>query len=1471
MSSNSTRSKPSYFDEIAQKARQRWKQLEADPELAGPWHQLFSQVQSPRHVLSELLQNADDAGAKSVFVRIENGHFIFEHDGNDFEKEEFASLCRFGYSNKRNLHTIGFRGIGFKSTFSLGDYVDVFSPTLAVRFEKDRFTRPRWIENAQEVGKRTVFRVKISDERRAKELEKNFDDWIGSPASLLFFANVCNLEIQGTQISRQPIESGPCNGSRWFNLVGAETNRVLVVKSPPEEFPPDSVAEIKKERNASDLHLPPCQIDIVFGLDSEQKVYVVLPTGVRPDLPFSINGPFLQDPARFGIKDPSTSPTNRWLLERAGKLAGESMHSILVDAAKSGEERANAYSFLPSPADTGDSLDKSVTYDVVESFRFSIVDKPLLLNDKNELSKLGTCTAFSSSLHDVWPATVLKNIFCSEFTRALSSDVSEKHRRLLSKWGWVKQIEVVEILKRLQECRPPRPRNWASLSRLWEFVADAKRSMFHRYDFGTLNIAPAQGHDFLMRPEDLVRLSTRQSTFSPNDFEFLTARVNIVESEWIEFLSVSAKEAESSSANPQTKTPIESSIALLKVLGLESPSTTEDILICADEAIGRDWSQFESRKRVAHIFAATDTQVPREYEFHVRDRSLVSTDCGVLVDADGILEEVLPECEIRSRVIHDAYNESTDSCSESKWQRWLISDKSRLLTLPPFEEFDRDFATRIGLEEFLTSRNVSKPTDYQYRGRASYGIVDKRLLPSLVDHLAVQESDDSYAWTSFMDLFFKGSSSQWVGETTVRVMEHSSTGPYKKRAKCDPVPAEWITQLAERPCLLDTFNRPCLPSELLLRTPQTEPLMGVEAFIKTEYDTPENRPLLEALGCRSTPAGPEKLLARIKALSGLEHPPIHELAKWYEAVDKVVARSSVSEISELQSEFGNATLVYTQSGEWAKVTEVFRFVDDEGMPGAPTIHPAISDLMMWSRLGVADRPTPELVIAWLNTLPTDKRLDPATKRRVKGCLQTFPDRIWNECGHWLSLDDRWTEVNSFHFSSTQDRVIRISDLFAGVQAKTADLRNLTEADHSKPFFSALRDVGQCLEMRLTESIESNRPAATKTWTKHLGKMLSQIAISDDPEKETTVRHEGQRLAGSTWRAMQSLRTTPYIDGEPAGHAIDAEVVWLDCELYVLDRSFVSIYRQLVDEMSRPFGLQSIADAIRSCADRSDGFIEEYIQHHFELAEQKVVEPAQTSNSEQGGSWASNGDSGSASPAPDENQKNTAADSTEQNRTPDLDDSVHPIDGCPSPARSETEAEQNESKGVEKDGSASVYDDRQTDQTDLASTIADGDSNDVEGTDEDARETEGLTDLFPSQSASPTEKPKPSKAPLIERFAALVGFSWVIRNQLATSNDSLELRKSTGLFPWQINSASGMISHRLWVTPQSLAEGVEMPAEIWNVVKQSPHDCAFVFEDNRGYPVKILGDQMMNYFKLGQVRLFPSKYRLHQESELENQK
>ena len=168
--------------------------------LAAPWHQLFKQVQNPRHVLSELLQNADDAGAAEASVHIEDGIFVFKHNGRDFSEQDLASLCRFGYSNKRSLHTIGFRGIGFKSTFSLGESVELYTPTLSLSFEQTRFTQPLWRASGDKLTSGTQLRVKIKDAHRLHEAANSLEGWSNNAASLLFFKNIRRLKIADQDI-----------------------------------------------------------------------------------------------------------------------------------------------------------------------------------------------------------------------------------------------------------------------------------------------------------------------------------------------------------------------------------------------------------------------------------------------------------------------------------------------------------------------------------------------------------------------------------------------------------------------------------------------------------------------------------------------------------------------------------------------------------------------------------------------------------------------------------------------------------------------------------------------------------------------------------------------------------------------------------------------------------------------------------------------------------------------------------------------------------------------------------------------------------------------------------------------------------------------------------------------------------------------------------------------------------------------
>lgn len=119
----------------------------------------------------------------------------------------------------------------------------MYTPTLAVRFDKKRFTQPAWIQG-RPGGPATRIRVHIEDQHRELELRKNLEEWVNSPASLLFFTNIRRLNIDGIDIERKLVGPGPVPNSTWVDLTAAKSHQILVAQSEDESFPSDAMEEI---------------------------------------------------------------------------------------------------------------------------------------------------------------------------------------------------------------------------------------------------------------------------------------------------------------------------------------------------------------------------------------------------------------------------------------------------------------------------------------------------------------------------------------------------------------------------------------------------------------------------------------------------------------------------------------------------------------------------------------------------------------------------------------------------------------------------------------------------------------------------------------------------------------------------------------------------------------------------------------------------------------------------------------------------------------------------------------------------------------------------------------------------------------------------------------------------------------------------------------------------------------------------
>lgn len=1403
--------RPAYFEPIRQEAAELWEQLESNPVLAAPWRQLFKQVQSPRHIVSELLQNADDAGAAEAIVRIENDMFIFEHDGEDFTEEHFRSLCSFGYSNKRALHTIGFRGIGFKSTFSLGKRVELTTPTLAVAFEQGRFTEPKWANDHAATKNFTTVRVAIEDQHRKAEVEKNLKEWLKSPVSLLFFKNIRRIQIGEEELHWGSLGPGPVDGTEWLALHDNEDETLLIARSALERFPEDALAEIRDERMVSEdkeTDFPPCAVEIV--LEAQGRLYVVLPTGVKTTLPFACNAPFIQDPARLKIKDPETSPTNRWLLERAGTLAAEVMLEWLRQSELRPAERARAYALLPDVDREDTSLEGTCATIVEEAFAEAIHEKEFLLTEDGELVEAEKSITIPKPLFEVWPDGQAAALFDEGSRPALSHDVSEADRKKLLNWDLIEAVDDDDVLTALQKMHLPRPEHWRRLLHLWSYVV----SQITGYRFHALKralrIVPVQGKDVLFAADEVVRLGEKKLVPTEEDWRFLGDRLSVVNQNWLRYLTDRRRVAEQE-GQEQLAEQVEDADEVLKAIGLDKPSDTGKVI----DRVAADFFASEKRTldgaiRIAQIAAKLSATTLTSFRFACEDGYLRDVSKTILFDTDGSLDRILPEDWREKHLLHQKYLRAFTSCTREEWQQWVSSGRANLHTFVPLAMTLSRYLLQRDVESELKVRHFTGTFAPRYKNPWLH-INDWDFEQDIWKHWEALAEEDDALWGRVAERILLEPPRYWSSATTATVTEEAQNGRTRQVIRDGLLP-RWILKLRDKRCLRDTHGMLRKPAELLRRTPETEALRDVEPFVNAHLDNPTTAPLLELLGVGASPTGPDKLIARLQALSNAENPPIHEVEKWYRRLDELIDGCSTNDFAAIKSAFKDKRLILTENGAWETSAGVFLHANEEDAPGAETVRGTVRHLTLWRKIGVEDRPTPELAIKWLQSLPSGLLSD-EDFRRARALLQRHARRVWDECQHWLSLSRRWTPVDRFDYALTLQPLIAWAHLHQWVKDRTANLQDLPlEISQSGPF-APIPLLAAHIEERFHRKENGAGEPETRDWLTQLGLELQRIKLRDDEETKR-IRALARALTETHWQTTRELEIISYIDGKPAGTPRRVDAMWSDGILHAEDKPLGKLARAVALELGRSFRNPDITDAIKLCFDRPQEFVTEYMEGNFTLIpREEIEEPTEAGASPTDG-------------AEYERESTVAEDRTEpsdESEVEDIDDDT--FDDDANDDEDELEAEAATEVGGE-------HDEQEADE-----------------------ESEELV-------TKPRRKEKPKRPGIMERFALSQGFHKDHENRFYDDQGNCIARANGGLFPWELRSAGGEITRHYWPKDHCLErEPLELEAEIWSIVEKSPESYVLVLANLEGTPVEITGDQLREMQESGELTLHPSTYRL----------
>ncbi|MAT27030.1 MAG: hypothetical protein CMN31_19880 [Sandaracinus sp.] len=1399
---------PAHFEVIRSSAAALWAQLDANEELAAPWRQMFRQVtQTPAHVVSELLQNADDAGATWARVFIEKGVFVLEHDGADFDESDLRSLCRFGFSNKRSLLTIGFRGIGFKSTFSLGPTVFLTTRTLSLRFREEHFTLPEWNDEISPSPHVTV-RVPIADAMREASLRLNFEQWQSAPASLLFFSSLRRVEIEKAVLEAVSLGEGPAGTQRYELHGGGRVVDVLLARSEEESFPADALKEVRNERDA-DIVLPPCRVDVVLGLPGSQRAFAVLPTEVALDTPFSVNGPFVQTPDRERIRDPASSATNRWLLRRAGRLAAETMLAWLSDEARPIEERQQAYGLLPNSPGTARS-DQPEPNALIGSGFANLGSAPaVLLGVDADLHTRPDCPAVPPVLFDVWATDDLRSIFAQAASTFLAPDVSHEHRTRLVAWGWLSSISKSQVADTLSQTSPPRPSTDDALFRLWALLVSTLRGGAFTWRARRLHVVPVIGDGRLRRVDQVVRLPLREDEGGPV-VEFLAERLSVVEQAFMEALDgVTEDSAEEWKLAAQ----------LQRELELHQPERQRSIVKRASDLVfAQDPPNREAAILLAHITAKSGARPPSGFRWLCQDGSWQQPDVGLLADVPDELRVLLPEKWMESRLLHEAYFEPSDACSGEDWLLWLRGSASPTTRFPgPSVRSSRMFS-RSKLVELIRARGGEPPRTYHYKSD-NFEIIDSDFDDDLWNHWRHAGRADEAFWPQVgRAIFTHVPSEQLLGRTQLEVRHLG----YSKRPKLEITGADvgWVRRLRSVPCLPDQNDKAAQPADLHRFTETTSPLVGVERFVASDLDTAERAKVLDLLGVHSTPADADRIVDRLRALSGHAGVPETELVKWYTVLDRMTPRMKPDALVALTSAFAEEALILTSDQQWLASGDVFVWPDDE-LDGLPTVLPGVRELGLWRRVGVRERPTSALLLARLRELRPGDSITGPQLAWVRKTLARLGETAWLETGHWLSTSGHWVPTRTLEWSASREDAPLVKHLFPRTKERVADMRALPVGQHWDAMPAPL---GAGLTWRVTDRSAKGKTGAPPAWFSELTQCIYRTV------SEEQARDAAARLFNSTWQPCSRLRVTPYLAAEPVGESVARDVAWEGGVIFVRqDLGEAHLAESMVDEIARLIPERDLPRAIRVCVFRTASFVREYFGTHFELSQEDVPQLAHGAPTHAADALRDIGGRSPPSPAA---------------KVPD----AGPLDG-------------------EHDDLAVV---EEADDPSLSEEFETNDADDAVVGDEEAlvQPEDGLPtpELPPAEledpgiDASPPDDRERRPSPL-RAYATNCGFTWDAETSTFRHPDgrSIHRLERQELFQWRLKHV-GSATTDIWVGERgSLEKGVVVPTEVWEALK-SRSDTGLILPTNSGADL-LPADQLASEVDRGNLVLFPASYRL----------
>ena len=297
------------------------------------------------HFVYELLQNAEDAGAKRVALTLYGDRLEVLHDGEKlFDEADVRGICGVGEGTKpEDLTKIGKFGIGFKSVYAYTDAPEIHCGKE--HFGIKHYVRPYAIKPAEipePWTTRFIFPFKSSSESDLSAFKEISERLKGlNVRTLLFLRNIVEIawQVYGGESGLYFRETESRRSSRVVGVIGGVQSESGLVGKHIDKVESESWLIFERAIVDSDeIAVKP--VEIAFLLDpkmaeggkieivatQDAPLFVFFATEKDTDLGFLVQGPYKTTPARDNI--PRDDPWNACLLGETAQFVIDVLHSL---------------------------------------------------------------------------------------------------------------------------------------------------------------------------------------------------------------------------------------------------------------------------------------------------------------------------------------------------------------------------------------------------------------------------------------------------------------------------------------------------------------------------------------------------------------------------------------------------------------------------------------------------------------------------------------------------------------------------------------------------------------------------------------------------------------------------------------------------------------------------------------------------------------------------------------------------------------------------------------------------------------------------------------------------------------------------------------------------------------------------------------------------------------------------------------